>query len=48
MMLSDLQCHLLTATLFKCGFLFDCAAIKKILTDTEHCMVPCTALDHCH
>jgi len=40
MTLSDLQGHSPTASLFKCDFSYNCAAVNKISTDTEHCAVP--------
>ena len=36
MTLSDLQGHLLTASLFKCYFLYSWAAFDKISTDIVH------------
>jgi len=40
MTLHDLQGHSSTASLFKCDFLYSCAAAEKISTDSEHIAVP--------
>jgi len=48
MILGDRQDHSPTASIFKCNFSYNCAAVEKTSSSTEHCMVHRTALDHCH